>query len=398
MTTTIGHPGWRMLTGLGVLVVLAHALVLKASPTQFGGGPDATSGGAKVMNTRSIDAAPAPPVNTALSNALPEAQAAPAARPKTPSVPKAAKTNQIASKNTSNSAPANVNTAQAAPETIAQTDPSITETPVESTPAATPSAVATVASTSTPASAPQAAIAALATAISSAASAPVAPVAGPKTTVVTAVKLPGPVRLLYKVVGQSKSLNYQANAELAWKTNGDSYDVAMKVSAFLIGSRSYTSVGKITPTGLAPTRFADKFKNEMAAHFQADKGKITFSANTPDAAWASGVQDRVSVFMQLGGVLAADPAAFPAGSNITFLTVGPRDADTWTFIVEAEENVDLMGAPMPTIKVTRKPRKEFDQKVEIWYAPSLGYLPVRNRVTQQGGDFVDQQLTEVVKL
>ena len=103
------------------------------------------------------------------------------------------------------------------------------------------------------------------------------------------------------------------------------------------------------------------------------------------------------MFFQLGGILAANPAGFPAGSNITFLTIGPRDADTWTFVIEAEEPQSLMGAPMPTLKLTRKPRKEFDQKVEIWYAPSLGYLPVRSRISQPNGDFVDQQLRQVVK-
>ena len=52
---------------------------------------------------------------------------------------------------------------------------------------------------------------------------------------------------------------------------------------------------------------------------------------------------------------------------------------------------------MLALKLTRKPRREYDQKVEIWYAPALGYLPVRNRITQQNGDFIDQQLVEVVK-
>jgi len=47
---------------------------------------------------------------------------------------------------------------------------------------------------------------------------------------------------------------------------------------------------------------------------------------------------------------------------------------------------------LATVKLTRKPRREFDQKVEVWYAPSMGWLPVRNRVTDANGDFVDQQL------
>jgi len=212
---------------------------------------------------------------------------------------------------------------------------------------------------------------------------------------VTAINLPGSTLLLYEVTGISKGLTYQANAELGWNNSGSQYEVYMKVSALFLGTRSMTSAGQITASGLAPTRFADKFRNELAAHFQPEKGKITFSANTPDAPWVEGAQDRVSVFLQLGGMLAAKPDAFPAGSEITLYTVGPRDADTWTFTLEAEEKLNLPIGEMAAIKLTRKPRREFDQKVEIWYAPSLGYLLVRNRITQQNGDLIDQQLSGI---
>ena len=377
MTSTIGQsaqsgqPGWKLLTVLAALVVLAHALVLKAAPAQLGYGPDVDAAGSRTLTTRSI--APEMPLPVQVAPA-PTAVAKPiAAPPKNP-------------KNIQNRPIARVNRAQAAPEIIAQTPaapaPDVT---AETLPAATP----TLAAAALPV--PAVAVAA------NTATEPIAPQIGPKTTPVNAVSLASPVRLFYKVVGMSKNMNYQANSEISWKSDGQSYEAAMKVSAFLVGSRSMTSVGKITGSGLAPTRFADKFKNELAAHFEAEKGKITFSANTPDAVWMDGVQDRVSVFFQLGGVLAANPALFPAGSNISFLTVGPRDADTWTFVIELEEDLQLMGAPMPTLKLTRKPRKEFDQKVEIWFAPSLGYLPVRNRITQQSGDFIDQQLVEVIK-
>ena len=200
------------------------------------------------------------------------------------------------------------------------------------------------------------------------------------------------------MTGQSKGMRYQAAAELLWKASADTYEASMKVSAFLVGSRSMTSVGQITATGLAPTRFADKSRSELAAHFDAAKGKIVFSANTPEAPWLEGVQDRVSVFIQLGGILAAKPAPAEAGLSITLYTVGPREAEAWTFVVEATENLELLGAPMQTVKLIRKARREFDQKVEVWYAPSLGYLPVRNRITQASGDFIDQQLSEVSRL
>ena len=219
--------------------------------------------------------------------------------------------------------------------------------------------------------------------------------AGPKTTPVTAVALPQSVLLKYKMTGASKGLNYNANAELSWNHRGGSYDAHMEVSALFLGARRMTSRGQITPQGLAPERFSDKFRSELAAHFLPDQGKITFSANTPDALWVEGAQDRVSVFMQLGGMLAARPGDFPPGSEITLYTIGPREADTWTFVVEAQDMLALPGGETPAIKVTRKPRRPYDQTVEIWYAPSLAYLPVRNRITQQNGDFIDQQLSSV---
>ena len=96
-------------------------------------------------------------------------------------------------------------------------------------------------------------------------------------------------------------------------------------------------------------------------------------------------------------MIAARPADFPPGSSITLYTVGPRDADTWTFLIGNEEKLQLPAGEMTALKLTRKPRAEHDQTIEIWYAPALGYLPVRNRVTQQSGDFIDQQLTQAVK-
>ena len=350
------------MTVLVALVVVAHALVLQAAPAQLGSSLDS---GGKSFTTRTIAA----PV------AMVEAAPAPAIVPKAPKAVKTIQNSQNNQKNQPNqpNQPSSQQIqAQTAPEIIAiaeppATPPATADVPPDSTAAVTPSQVIT------------------------------APAPSPSTTAVTAISLPGSVRLQYKVIGSSKNLNYQATAELNWKTDGDKYEAMMKVSAFLVGSRSMTSVGKITGSGLTPTRFADKFKTELAAHFEADKGKITFSANTPDAPWIDGVQDRVSVFLQLAGMLAANPAGFQPGSNITFLTIGPREADTWTFIVEAEETLALMNAPMAALKLTRKPRKEFDQKVEIWFAPSLGYLPVRSRITQHGGDFIDQQLTEIVK-
>ena len=209
----------------------------------------------------------------------------------------------------------------------------------------------------------------------------------------SALSIPSSVRLTYKMTGLSRGLNYHANGELNWRREANRYESSMVVSAFLLGSRSMTSVGEVTADGLAPKRFGDKARNELAAHFDADKGKITFSANRPELPWQRGAQDRLSVFFQLAGLLAGQAGAVPTGTRIALYTVGPRDAETWTFIVETMDNLSLPLGEIKALRLTREPKREFDQKIETWFAPSMSYWPVRIKITQSNGDFVDQQLS-----
>ena len=102
-----------------------------------------------------------------------------------------------------------------------------------------------------------------------------------RQTLATTVKLPDSARLAYKVTGNAKGLTYHASAELNWRNALNHYDASMTISALFNGSRTMSSSGQIGGEGLAPTRFADKYKSEVAAHFEPDKGQVSFSANTP---------------------------------------------------------------------------------------------------------------------
>lgn len=349
-------PPWRLLGLLAVAVLALHALVLQTAPMRFGPALTPEAQRAPAFVTRRIEAPPAAELSA------PPVQ--PAAKPIKPPILKKKK------------AVAPAQPAQQATESIAPTEFEPEPLPTEP---ASPAAEA---------AAPEAAPA-------PPASAPDAPPASPNQAPVTAMALPASTRLDYTMTGSAKGLSYHANAELLWHNTGSGYDARMTVSALFLGSRSLSSQGQLGPEGLAPKRFSDKSRNEVAAHFEPDKGQISFSANTPTLPWVQGAQDRVSVFLQLGGMLAGQPDSFAPGASISLYTVGPRDADTWTFLVEAEEQIELPMGTMRTLKLTRQPRREYDQKVEIWFAPALGYLPVRSKITQHNGDFIDQQLRAV---
>jgi Protein of unknown function (DUF3108) len=213
----------------------------------------------------------------------------------------------------------------------------------------------------------------------------------------SAFKIPAPIFLKYQVLGMSKQMNYSAWAEFSWQHDGQRYDSKLEVGAFLLGSRSQTSQGTLGAEGLMPQRFGDKFRTEVASHFQRDKGVVSFSNNAPEVPLLKGAQDRLSVVMQIAALLSADPERYPVGTMLSFQTVATRDAEVWLFLVEKAETLQLPYGEVSTIKINRKPRKEFDQTIELWFAPSIDYLPVRLRVTNANGDFVDQQLRKVEK-
>ena len=374
-------PPWRTLGLLAAGVLAAHALVLQTQPPRFGTAQVQEARRVAALTTRSIPATqpvPAnPPARAVAAPAQPAAKAArpakkPVYKPKVPVAQDPPAQPAIDSIADSIQEPGHADRIQAPPEPDSAA-------PLPFAPASEAALALRAESGTAPAT----------VAPASAAAAP----APTSQTPVTAMALPPSAQLAYRMTGSAKGLTYHAKGEMAWQSNGASYSASMTVKALFLGSRTMSSAGNVSDQGLAPTRFADRSKNEVAAHFEPDKGQISFSANTPAVPWVQGAQDRVSVFMQLGGMLAGNPAGFPAGSTISTLTVGPRSADNWTFRVEGEELLSLPFGDLATLKVSRQPRREYDQTVEIWYAPALGYLPVRNRITQANGDFVDQELS-----
>ena len=203
--------------------------------------------------------------------------------------------------------------------------------------------------------------------------------------------VPGSTRLKYNASGRQSRMDYTASGELLWQHDGSAYNARLEVSAFILGSRTFSSSGQLTADGLAPGRFADKARSEQAAHFDRARGRVSFSANTPEVALLPGAQDRISVFIQLAAMLAGEPGSYPPGTAITVQTVSRRAADVWVFTVEGNEKLSLPGGELTTVKLVCNPRKDFDQKIEVWLAPALGYLPARIRIAEANGDFVDQQ-------
>lgn len=204
---------------------------------------------------------------------------------------------------------------------------------------------------------------------------------------------PGSARLPYDIEGQVKGLTYRASGQLDWTLADGRYQARMELSMFLLGKRVQTSVGSVGPEGLRPERFSDQRKTEVATHFEREQGRIRFSNNAPEAALLPGAQDRLSLFLQVAGLLRA--GQLREGGMAEFQVAGTGDAEPWRFEIGGLQTLSLPAGEIPARWVRRLPRKPHDSTVEFWLAPSLDHLPVRLRITQANGDVADQRLARL---
>jgi hypothetical protein len=210
------------------------------------------------------------------------------------------------------------------------------------------------------------------------------------TDIAISYKAPAPVRMAYDVDGVISSA-YTGTAELVWTHDGKNYQSQLLIRKFGLTLQTWTSQGSFTERGLEPDKFTSKRlgQSEINARFQRSAGRISFSEGTPDAPLQAGAQDQLSVFMQLASLLAGNSAQGAAGRSINLQAIGDRYAEQWSFKAGAPEMVKLASGPVSAIKFTHEPSAERKQRLELWYAPNLQFLPVRIRITESNGDYLD---------
>ena len=214
---------------------------------------------------------------------------------------------------------------------------------------------------------------------------------------------PPNIQINYKLTGQERGLTYHASGSLKWQTQATpdapsatparkAYEAELRVRAFLVGSRVWRSVGVLTENGLSPVRYSDSWRGERAAHFDATQNKISFSGNTPGVALQPGAQDQVSLFIQMAATVAAKN--FKLGSELNVQTATARDAVNWVLTFKSEELIEVDGKQLATQRWVCLPRGKFDSQIEMWLSQSHGGLPVRIKITQVTGNFIDMEMRD----
>lgn len=204
-------------------------------------------------------------------------------------------------------------------------------------------------------------------------------------------------QLQYDVTGSSKGFSYAADATISWQRDGDRYAIEMKLHAFLFGSRTQASTGLVTAAGLQPDSFVDKARRERRLLFDWSQNVAFPDGRNSPIPIPLHTQDRLSVFFQLAGKLASRKHNIAAARQEQWdiPVTGWNGVEIWTFAIQDIGQSELPYGTLETWQVSRLPRpgKQNDQSVDVWFAPSLNFMPVRIRITQNNGDTVDQRLS-----
>ena len=359
------HPGRRALLATTALVLLLHALALALL--------------GQLLRPPSILRNVAPPFYT--RTITPEAPAAAVVAQRAPA-PAVSKTKRPV---------ARIQRAPAAPETEANqaTAPS----PAASGAEAADAALAAGAPEA-PASAASAALAQQELPDSATPPAPDSAAATPPATAASAAEpaflaqWPGDTRLRYTLGGNYRG-ELHGDARVLWQREGTRYHTAVQLDVGLLLSMSLTSQGQITAAGLQPAVFEEQVRQRRRGVRLDEDVRLNNGERLPRPA---GVQDAASQFVELGHRLATGQISAQPGSAITLWLARPGGVDEWTYDVVGEDTLHLprLGAvralhfkPRPLAK----PRGPI--QAEIWFAPTLQYLPVRIRLTQSEDTYVE---------
>ena len=201
------------------------------------------------------------------------------------------------------------------------------------------------------------------------------------------------MELRFKVEGFVKGMQYHANAQLQWQTDGHTYQARQSISAFLLGSLEQTSTGLLTPQGLQPLQFVDRrLTKRRTVNLDWTAQQALFEPERTPAPIGPGTQDRLSVFLQLASMLQAMPDLRAPGTRIDIPTLGARRMQIWSFVVEGQAQLELPDGPVPTLRLHRLPQAGDDETAQLWLNPALGYVPVRMHMKESNGDVMDLTL------
>jgi hypothetical protein len=210
---------------------------------------------------------------------------------------------------------------------------------------------------------------------------------------------PASTRITYKLTGNYRG-EVLGDAQVEWVRvgAGERYQVHMDVtvgpSFAPIYSRRMSSEGQLTAAGLYPERYDEDskvaFRDRRVAHMSFEAEQVVLKdGNRVDR--LPGMQDSASQFVQMSYLFSRNPALLTPGRTVEMPLALPRRQSIWVYDVRNVEPVYTLFGEVEAVRLQprREARKGDDLTAEVWFAPSLRYLPIRIRIRQDEETYLD---------
>ncbi|SMG00260.1 Putative PROLIN-rich signal peptide protein [Burkholderia singularis] len=177
-----------------------------------------------------------------------------------------------------------------------------------------------------------------------------------------------------------------------WETDGSTYSLFVSMPLPFVGPYTYESRGRIDAFGIAPERYVETRGRRPSdfAIFNRDTKQIVFTSTPNSVSLPDGAQDRFSLLMELAGLVRGDPDAYRPGLTREFFVVDRNSGETWPITTIGDETISTNAGMLATRHFMRLPRHAGDtRRIDIWLAPSLGWLPARMVQTEPNGSQIE---------
>lgn len=196
-------------------------------------------------------------------------------------------------------------------------------------------------------------------------------------------------RLTYTLRGYFRG-ELLGSGSVQWQHAQGRYQVEVDLRVALLFGLSLISQGEVRRAGLVPLVYEERSVGRVR-RVVLDGVAIQF-ADGNAIRQPAGVQDTASQFVELSRRFATGRQVLQVGTEVPVWLARPNALHLWTYDVVGQEVLQLPGyGAVPSFHLVPRPvaNPAGNISAELWFAPSLQYLPVRIRISLGEGNFVD---------
>lgn len=200
---------------------------------------------------------------------------------------------------------------------------------------------------------------------------------------------PADTRLSYHLKGYYRG-DFYGSGQVQWQHSEGHYQVKVDLRAALFFTGTLISQGELTDNGLQPHLYEERHSGRVR-HLRFDSGVVTFNDGS-SAALPHGLQDTASQFVELARRFSTGRQALVVGAQVPVWLARPQEMNLWTYDVVALETLQIPEfGEVPAFHLRPRPvaNPRGVIRAELWFAPSLQYLPVRIRINLGNDNFAD---------